>query len=855
MTKPLTPMLQQYFSIKRQYEDCILFFRLGDFFEMFFDDALLASKELEITLTGRASGEEERAPMCGVPCHAADSYISRLVAKGYKVAICEQTEDPKAAKGIVKREVIRVVTPGTIQDEGLLTARGANYMCAIWAEGETSAVIFVEASTGRAAATYFESDKDRTKLINELGRFSPVEAVVNLGAHREKGLCAYLEQRLSAPPQLLNDDYFENLSDLERFGEMPGPVLRAASAVFRYLKETQKAALSHINEIEIYSSAQYMELDLAAQRNLELVETMRDRSKRGSLFGVLDETATRMGARVLKSWILRPLMNVAALGKRQAAVGELKENMELREGLLAALSGVYDIERLVGKIALATANARDLAALRSSLRALPQIRERLQTAKSTLLSEKAKNFDILEDIEDLLSRAIVDEPPIALREGKIIREGFSEEIDKLNLAMTNGRAYLAKLEAEEREKTGIRTLKVGFNKVFGYYIEVSKVNADRVPEHYIRKQTLAAGERFITPELKEIEGAVLGASERGSALEYETFISVRDRVSKNIERIQRTAGALATVDALCALGLAAAKNNYTCPVIDTSGAIIIKDGRHPVVEKNLAGSLFVPNDTDMGKGRGSLAIITGPNMAGKSTYMRQVALIVLMAQMGGFVPAAYCHIGVVDKIFTRVGASDDLAAGQSTFMVEMSEVASMLKGATRDSLLILDEIGRGTSTYDGLAIARAVAEHIITEIGAKTLFATHYHELTGLSEKFSGIKNYCTAVKKRGDDIIFLRKVIPGGADKSYGVEVAKLAGISEKIIDRAKKYLKDMESSAPERPPAPAKIAEQGAQIGLSTMAGSEIVDEMKKIDANVLSPIEALSKLYELCERAKEV
>lgn len=859
-----TPMMRQYLGVKEQYKDAILFFRLGDFYEMFFEDAVTASKELEITLTGKDCGTKERAPMCGVPFHAADTYIARLVSKGYKVAICEQAEDPKSAKGIVKREVIRVVTPGTILDEGLLSYKSENYMCSLYKEGDSAAITFCDLSTGKMLSTWFEEDKSGHKLIDEMARFAPVEIIYNIEIHKTKDIRDYIEGS-PALGVLNNDVFFDKEFTAEavktRFSEkaknLNHLMVCATGALLSYLCSTQHMEPRHITEIEIYESAQFMDLDMVAQRNLELTETMYEKSKRGSLLWVLDDTETTMGARILKSWLARPLLNCAKIGARHIAVTELCHDMGKREELRDEFRHISDIERVTGRIVMGSANARDMIKLKSSFGHLPDIKRLMQGFQSTLLLEQYEKTDVLEDLCDLIERAINDDPPMALRDGDIIKEGFSEELDELRRARDGGGKIIAEIEQEERERTDIKNLKIRFNKVFGYFIEVSKANADRVPEDYIRKQTLVNGERYITPKLKEVENVVLGAAEKITALEYSLFQDVRNRIAAEVERILTTADAIGVTDCLLSLATVAVKNNYCCPKIDMSDNIEIRDGRHPVVEKVLKDTLFAPNDTHLDTKDNRLAIITGPNMAGKSTYMRQIALITIMAQMGSFVPAAACDIGLVDKIFTRVGASDDLSSGRSTFMVEMSEVADILKNATGRSLLILDEIGRGTSTYDGLSIAWSVLEYCTSKLKAKTLFATHYHELTQLEDKLDGVINYSIAVKKRGDDIIFLRKIVRGGADESYGVEVAKIAGVPDVIIERAKKILRSLESGDEGIKITGRKVKkeENTGQMGFETMGALELVDELKKIDANTLSPIEALNILFGLTRKAKEL
>ncbi len=856
----LTPMMRQYLEVKEAHKDAILMFRLGDFYEMFFEDAKTASRELELTLTGKSCGLEQKAPMCGVPFHAADGYIARLVAKGYKVAICEQMEDPKNAKGIVKRDIIRIVTPGTIVDENVLSARTANYMASVFVEDGESGAVFVDVSTGEMIGTRISADPKCEKLVNELERFLPVEAAVGGSGRFNKRLEEYFRDRadkilvfsyeekdVAPSARQTVDRHLKNGGDIE-----DGPLLTAAAALIEYLVETQKSNLDHIREIKIYSSREFMDIDSGSRRNLELTETMRDKSKRGSLFWVLDRTRTSMGGRMLKSWILRPLINPAAITNRHSGVEELVNNLSLREELGEALSGVLDIERLMGRASMGLCNAKDMIGLRNSFQALPKIYRILCSCRSTIMNTQAAVFDCMEDMCDLLQRAIEDEPPATLREGGLIKDGFNEEIDRLRRDSKLGVDGLGAIEARERERTGIKNLKIKYNKVFGYYIEISKSNLDRVPEDYMRKQTTVNGERFITPELKEIETAVVGAKERLTALEYQQFTEIRTLICQNVERIDRTARAVATADCIYSLAETAVKNKYVRPEINLTDEIFIKDGRHPVVEKVIKNGLFVPNDTLLNCSSDRAAIITGPNMAGKSTYMRQVAAIIIMAQMGSFVPASKCRVGIVDKIFTRIGASDDLASGQSTFSLEMREVSYILKNATRNSLCILDEVGRGTSTYDGLSIAWAVIEYIVKKIGMKTMFATHYHELTVLEGQLEGVKNYNTVCKKRGDDITFLRKIVRGGTDDSYGIEVAKLNGVPEPVIKRAKEVLKsivqDIDSGTPKKP-----AQREENQLSFAPAEENPVVEAIKAVDVTTLTPIEALNKLYELQNMVK--
>ncbi len=860
----MTPMMKQYHEIKEQNKDAILFFRLGDFYEMFSDDAILASRELDLTLTtrDRAKPEDERTPMCGVPYHSCDGYIARLIAKGYKVAICEQTEDPAAAKGLVKRDIIRVVTPGTV-DASMLEGGRSNYICAVCMDDESAGLAFCDITTGKTHATSFTGPERLSHVENELGRFSPVEAVLNDGAFQQTGLIDLLREkfncltqnggearfRLEAAAEQVERQFGKDQAD--RLPKSNSAALLALGGLLGYLYETQKTDLSHIRELEYYEEGRFMELDLTARRNLELTATMRDKEKRGSLLWVLDRTRTAMGGRLLRSWLERPLLSVAAINKRLTSVEALVKSAMDREELIAALTGIGDMERLIGRIVYGSAGGRDLASLRAALGKLPELKEKLSPFPAGRLGELGESLDLLEDAYALLSRAVVDEPPFSVREGGFIRDGFHPEVDRLRDILSGGKSVIADVEAREREKTGIKSLKVGYNKVFGYYIEVSKSYYDQVPDAYIRKQTLAGCERYITQELKDLEHTVLTASDRVVALEYEIFTDLRAQVSARMERIQGTAAAVAELDALCSLASAAVKNNYCRPEVDEGGVIEIHDGRHPVVERMLSGSLFVPNDTYMGEREDRVAIITGPNMAGKSTYMRQVALITLMAQVGSFVPARAARIGVVDRIFTRIGASDDLGAGQSTFMVEMTEVADILKYATSRSLLILDEIGRGTSTFDGMSIARAVLEHCADrkKLGAKTLFATHYHELTALEEAIPGVKNYSIAIRSRGEELIFLRKIIPGGADRSYGIEVAKLAGLPETVVKKARSVLRELEDGSGHTPQLLAEPKRE--QVSLAALGEAEVVDRLRRTQPETLTPLEAMSLLYELKQK----
>ena len=857
----LTPMMKQYLEIKKNNPDSILFFRLGDFYEMFADDAKLASKELDLTLTSRdkdpKKSAEEKVPMCGIPYHASESYIARLIGKGYKVAICEQMEDPATAKGLVKRDIIRVVTPGTVIDAACLEDKSSNFLCGIYMDSQNAGVAFCDISTGKTHLTAFDGPDRVEHVINELGRFSPAEAILNDGACSEKALTDTLTEKFRCRVENGGEGRFR-LAEAEKnirrqFGEeafrrLPRNNPAAAMALgglLNYLYETQKTDLSHINDLDYYEQGRFMELDLTARRNLELTETLRGQEKKGSLLWVLDKTKTPMGGRMLRSWLERPLLSVTAIVKRNSAVAALVENTIAREELIAAMTGLGDMERLIGRIVYGTAGGRDLVSLRSAIERLPALREQLAAFSGGRLAELAGELEDLTEIGAHIGAAICDEPPFSVREGGFIRDGYNEEVDRLRHIMNGGKGVLAEIEAKEKEKTGIRTLKIGYNKVFGYYIEVSNSFKDQVPDTYIRKQTLVNGERYITQELKDLEHEILTASDRVVALEYELFTALRQEISAQSARIQKTAAAVAELDALVSFAAVAVRNHYCRPTVDESGVIEIHDGRHPVVEQMLKDSLFVPNDTFMGEKEDRVAIITGPNMAGKSTYMRQVALIVLMAQMGSFVPAACARIGVVDRIFTRIGASDDLSAGQSTFMVEMTEVADILRHATKHSLLILDEIGRGTSTFDGMSIARAVLEYCADKklLGAKTLFATHYHELTELENTLPGTVNYNIAVKTRGEDIIFLRKIVPGGADRSYGIEVAKLAGLPDKVIQRAKTVLQELEEENGVAYVAPRKETDQ---VSLDALGEGEVLDAIRRCQVETLTPLEAMNLIY---------
>ena len=863
-----SPMMQHYLDTKKDYKDSILFYRLGDFYEMFFDDAILASRELELTLTGKECGQEERAPMCGVPFHAAENYIARLISKGYKVAICEQMEDPKQAKGIVKREVIRVVTPGTVIESNLLDEKKNNYIMSVYKSGIYFGIAVCDVSTGDFRATQIKETNNFSAALDEISRYSPAEIVVNNLMYDTTEEIAKIRERFQIYISKQEDNKFSNnveeltskynvVDESENKIEINDKTLCicAINGLLTYILETQKTNLDHINKIILYNNTKYMCLDINARRNLELTEKLRDKSKKGTLLWVLDKTSTSMGGRRLRRWINDPLLDIEKINKRLNSVKELKNNPILRGDIADLLKKVYDIERLVGKISYGNANARDLISLKNSVKQLPELKKIMSNTESTLLKELYNELDILEDIYNIIDVAIVEEPPISVKEGGIIKKGYNEEIDKLKMATTDGKNWLIQLEANEREKTGIKGLKVGFNKVFGYYIEVTKSNISLVPDRYIRKQTLTNGERYVTEELKKLENELLGAEEKVINLEYNAFCEIREIIEKQLLRIQRTADIVATLDVLNSFAIVAEDMNYCMPIVDNSGIIDIKGGRHPVIEKILPSGEFVDNDTYLDKEDNRFSIITGPNMAGKSTYMRQVALITLMAQCGSFVPATFARLGVVDKIFTRIGASDDLSMGQSTFMVEMMEVATILKEATQNSLVILDEIGRGTSTYDGLSIAWAVAEYMSDKekCGAKTLFATHYHELIGLEQKIQGVKNYSIAVKEKGEDIIFLRKIVAGGTDESYGVHVAKLAGVPQTVTKRSNEILQTLERKSilgsKEQEKENKKVAE--GQLDMYNYKLAEIAHEIDKIDLNSLTPIDALNTLVKIKDK----
>ncbi len=861
-----SPMMQQYLNIKEQHKDAILFFRLGDFYEMFFEDAKLASRELEITLTGKECGQEERAPMCGVPHHAVDSYVSKLIEKGYKVAICEQLEDPKVTKGMVKRDVVRIVTPGTVIESNMLDEKKNNYIMSVFKRGIHFGIAVCDVSTGDFYATKIIENNNFPLLLDELAKYSPAEIVVNSMLYDSIEEIGQIKKRFNIYINNFNNDNFKfnpeellhnynimfdnnKIDDLDKY-ELESI---AINALLAYLTQTQKIKLEHINHIKLYNLQKYMALDINARRNLELIERQHDKGKKGTLLWVLDKTSTSMGGRLIRKWVSEPLLDVNEINLRLEAVGELKNNTILRSELQQLLKKVYDIERLVGKIAYGNINGREVNALKSSLGQIPNIKTLISQVTSTKLKELNTNLDVCEDLYKLIDKAIVDDPPITIKDGGIIKEGYNEEVDEYKKASVEGKKWLLELEKKEKELTGIKNFKLGFNKVFGYFFEVTKSNLNLVPDRYIRKQTLTNGERYITEELTELESKILGSEDKLVNLEYELFVELRKYLSQNIIRLQNTATIISNLDVIASLATVAEDMNYVCPIVDNSDEIDIKEGRHPVIEKMIDTGTFVSNDTYLNKESDRLSIITGPNMAGKSTYMRQVALITLMAQIGSFVPASYAKIGAVDKIFTRVGASDDLSMGQSTFMVEMMEVATILKEATPNSLIILDEIGRGTSTYDGLSIAWAVVEHITdkSKCGAKTLFATHYHELTELENKLEGVKNYSIAVKEKGEDIIFLRKIIPGGTDESYGIHVAKLAGVPRVVVKRSNEILRTLErkNMLGQKKTENKKVTE--GQLDFYNYKLAEIAHEIDKININELTPIDALNTLMKIKEK----
>lgn len=861
----LSPMMRQYWKVKEQYLEQLLFFRLGDFYELFFDDALIASRELELTLTGKECGLDERAPMCGIPYHSCENYIARLVKKGYKVAICEQMEDPATAKGLVKREIIRVITPGTVLESNMLDAGSNNYLCLIFRhpQQECFGVVFSDVSTGEVYALQVDSDWEK-RVTSELGRFSPAEVLLNLPAGSCEPLQKFLSDRLQVTGEILDEEYFdwercrklsadqfgsEEIAQLENSGQQS--VIFALGAMIHYLTQTQKHGLESLTHLEIYSDEQYMTLDLTARRNLELTRTLRSGERRGTLLWVLDQTKTPMGKRLIRSVLEKPLLNPTAVNKRLNAVGELLGDSVRLDNIRQELRDIFDMERLITRIVYGLVTPREMRSLQFTAQKLPQLKQTVGEVQSVYLTRLLDGMDTLEDISSMIECAISDDPPALLKDGGVIRAGYNEELDSLREIVHNTKGVLTALESREREKTGIKNLKVGFNNVFGYYIEITRSFLSQVPPEYVRKQTLTGSERYITQELKELEQQILGAKDRILVLENNLFDQLRQQVAVQIHRVQATANAIAWLDLYASFAAVALEQNYCRPDVDLSGRIHIQDGRHPVVEKMLTDTLFVANDVLLDKAENQVAIITGPNMAGKSTYMRQVALIVLMAQIGSYVPARSAQIGVVDGIYTRVGASDDLASGQSTFMVEMSEVAQILKSATENSLLILDEIGRGTSTFDGMSIARAVIEHIANrrKLGAKTLFATHYHELTEMEQSFFNIKNYNIAVKKNGNDIFFLRRIMRGGTDDSYGIDVSRLAGIPEDIIQRAQQILKQLESGALSASKQKAK--QQSEQIQLLPQEDSELVRRLKEIDIEKITPLQAMVLLAELKAR----
>ncbi|MBQ7294945.1 MAG: DNA mismatch repair protein MutS [Clostridia bacterium] len=869
----MTPMMAQYLEIKKDYPDTILFFRLGDFYEMFFDDAHTASSVLELTLTARSYSKGEKAPMCGVPFHSAENYIARLVNKGYKVAICEQVEDPATAKGIVKRDVIRIITKGSIIENALLDESKNNYLAVIYLNEGGAGLCFTDVSTGIVNLTHFEdANTIENNIMNELGTFTPSEIVLNAACAVNKTIASFISKRIEASCEMPDEAYFDYedcySACKEHFGEdkiresgfvSDSKAVIALGTALKYLKNVQKNDLQNIREVNFYSDNQFMKLDYSTLRNLEIIQSMRTGEKRGSLLWVLDKTNTAMGKRLLRSWLEKPLVSIAQISRRHNAVGELVSDSTMLSELCEKFSSVFDVERLITRVMFESANAKDLNSLKQTLECIPEIKLMLHNCKSAYLRQQFLNLDVLEDVRELIHAAIDEDAPFSIREGGLIKSGFNAELDELRHIQQGGKEFILDIEQREKERTGIPKLKIGYNRVFGYYIEITNSYKDLVPDDYIRKQTLANCERYITPELKDLESKVLGAQERIVKLEYEIFCQIRSQVAKQYSRIKATASALAITDVLCSLASVAISNNYVCPTILDGTAIKIKDGRHPVVEAVLEDSPFVPNDTYMDCDKERCAIITGPNMAGKSTYMRQVAIICLMAQAGSFVPASSAELSIVDSIFTRVGASDDLATGQSTFMVEMNEVSNILKNANKNSLIILDEVGRGTSTFDGMSIARAVLEYIADKkkIGAKTLFSTHYHELTELEGQLDGVNNYNICVKKRGDTITFLRRIVRGRADGSYGIEVAKLAGIPNSVVSRARVILRELEAANPERTGVISEFISQESenelQLSITSTLDDEIIDNLRNIDINTLTPLEALTTLHELVGKAR--
>lgn len=861
----MTPMMEQYFEIKNKYKDFLLFYRLGDFYEMFFDDAILASRELELTLTGRDCGEEERAPMCGVPYHSSESYIGRLIDKGYKVAICEQVEDPALAKGLVKREVVRVVTPGTLIETNLLKETQNNYLCAVFCDAEEIGVCFADVSTGQAFATSFAGKEMYSKLNTELSTYMPSELILNVSLDSIPDKGQFIRERVSSlvsEDQSMRFDYnaaydrVRSIFESERSAwDGRKPVICAIGGLLNYIAEMQKTDNTNIRDLKIYTTGQFMEIDVNSRRNLELCETMRTKEKRGSLLWVLEKTKTAPGARLLRQWVEHPLLKSSLILKRQSAVEELYDDFMKRQEIESLLSGVLDLERLLTKIVYGTANGKDLRAVCNTISTFPELKALISDCRSEELKRTYESFDTLSDIYNLIQKSIKEDAPFSVRDGGIILEGYNAEVDHLRSIMTDGHSWIESITQKEREATGIKTLKINYNKVFGYYIEVTKSLIDMVPDRYIRKQTLTNCERYITQELKDVESTILGAADKVCTLEYNLFQEIRQRIADESERIRKTATLVATIDVYNSLATVAAKNNYVKPEIDDSSVIDIKDGRHPVVEQFVKDTYFVPNDVYLDTAANRLMLITGPNMAGKSTYMRQVALIVLMAQIGSYVPASDARIGIVDKVFTRVGASDDLASGQSTFMLEMNEVAYILRNATQKSLIIYDEVGRGTSTFDGMSIARAIIEYTNgKKIGAKTLFATHYHELTSMEDEFSGIVNYNIAAKKRGDNIIFLRKIIRGSTDDSYGIEVAKLAGLPNEVIKRAKEILATVEKTSRTLTTSSSNLSEvMDDLITFEDITEKSVIEDIKKVDINTMTPVEAMNLLFELNNRLK--
>ena len=862
----MTPMMEQYFEIKNQYKDYLLFYRLGDFYEMFFDDAIVASRELELTLTGRDCGEAERAPMCGVPFHSAEGYIGRLIERGFKVAICEQTEDPALAKGLVKREVVRVITPGTLIESELLSETKNNYLCSIYLSDYECGLSFADISTAQIYATSFYGDDIISHLCNELGTYQPREVITNVSASKlgeadaliRDRICAMLGERQSVrfdfdgAIQRVECQFSDTIKE-EALGDRA--LVCSLGALLSYVEDTQKNDISYIKDISIYNNGQYLEMDVNTRRNLEICETMRSKEKRGSLLWVLDRTRTAAGARLLRNWLEHPLRNTSRISARQDALGEFAQDYMLREDIAVLLDGVLDLERLVTKAIYGTANARDLKAISATISVLPELRQKLSVCKCGELSSICRQMDTLEDVFEQIDSAISPDAPITVRDGGMIADGYNRDVDELRSIMRDGKSWIEKIAAEEREATGIKNLKIGYNKVFGYYIEVTRSFIEQVPDRYIRKQTLANCERYITQQLKEMEARVLGAEDKLCALEYELLCELRTFVSENSSRIRKAAADMAQIDVYISLADVAVRNKYIRPEVDESDVILIKDGRHPVVEQFVKDTYFVPNDAELDTSSNRIMLITGPNMAGKSTYMRQVAIITLLAQVGSYVPASEARIGIVDKLFTRVGASDDLASGQSTFMLEMNEVAYILRNATKRSLIIYDEVGRGTSTFDGMSIARAIVEYTNSrKVGAKTLFATHYHELTTLEDEVEGVVNYNIAAKKRGDNITFLRKIVRGSTDDSYGIEVAKLAGLPNEVIKRAKEVLASVEASAKTISTSEVKEEERDdTLISFDDCLEAQVIEELKAVDINTLSPYEAMSFLFDLQKRLK--